>query len=388
MQKIGIALVGYKFMGRAHSNALRQINAFMAPEVPVGCTVLCGQTPGPLRVAADEMGIAEISTDAFAAIARDDVQAVDIVTPADAHSDLALHAISLGKHVFCEKPLALDYPEAKRLLDAARAAGVVHQVGFNYRFAPAVQLAKKLIEEGKLGEIRHFHGLYQQDYLVDESFPLVWRLQKKRCGYGAHGDLGAHLVDLARFLVGDIAEVVGNSRTFIKHRPIVESSVGLSSVATDADTPMGEVDVNDAVSFLCNFQCGAMGMFESTRMAPGHKNGLVFEINGSLGSLRFELERINELWYFSRADAPGEQGWRMIQVTESMHPYIDRWWPAGHVIGYEHTFTHELYEFAQSIANNRPAKPDFADGAACCAVLDAVMDSVDSRGWEKVIQVD
>lgn len=383
MDSVRFGLVGYKFMGKAHSNALARIGMFMAPDFSVDRRVLCGRDRKGVEDAAARFGWAAVETDWRRMVARDDVDAVDVTAPSNAHREIGIAAAEHGKHVFCEKPLALNLADARSMLEAVRRNGVKHQIGFNYRFAPAVQLAKKLIADGKLGRIFHFRGLYLQDWIIDPQFPLVWRLDKAVAGSGSHGDLGAHLIDLARFLVGDITQVNGMSRTFVKERPLVAEMTGLSGKASGSGR-MGKVDVDDATLFLAEFACGALGSFEATRFAQGHRNGMTFEVNGSRGSLKFELERINELQWYDADDAAGTQGFRTIQCTEGGHPYMGAWWPAGHPIGYEHTFVHELYEFSRSIVHGLPTSPDFAEGVECSRVLEAVDLSIQRRAWVDV----
>lgn len=377
---INVGLIGYKFMGKAHSNAFRKIGMFFDPSAKVSMKAICGREESWVREAAAKYGWESYETSWEKLIAREDIDMVDITAPSNAHKEIAIMAAAAGKHVFCEKPLALDLKDAREMLAAVEKYGVRHQIGFNYRFAPAVLMAKKLIDSGKLGQIYHFRGLYLQDWIIDPEFPLVWRLDKKVAGSGSLGDLGAHVIDLARFLVGDFDRVMGMSKTFIKERPIVEKMEGLSA-KSQASAPKGEVTVDDATLFLTEFKNGALGSFEATRFAQGHKNALSFEINGSRGSLRFELERMNELQYLSAEDEPGTQGFRVIQCTEDVHPYAGHWWPAGHVIGYEHTFVHELYEFIEAIAKERPALPDFTDGVKCSQVLEGVEESVRTGKW-------
>ena len=237
-----------------------------------------------------------------------------------------------------------------------------------------------MIDSGKLGKIYHFRAVYLQDWLLDPEFPAAWRTDRSVAGSGAHGDLNAHIIDLARYLVGDVRCVVGMNRTFVKERPLVENMTGLSATAT-ASASKVPVTVDDATLFLCEFQNGALGSFEATRFSSGHKNDMGFEVNGEYGSIRFQFERMNELQYFSTQDEEGLQGFSLIQATEGIHPYAEHWWPAGHVLGYEHTFVHELFEFTQSIAENRQCTPNFYDGMKCCQVLDAVDLSIDERCW-------
>lgn len=371
MQEINFGLVGYKFMGKAHSNALSRLSMFFDLEAKVSKKVLCGRDEAALKAAAEKFAWEAYETDWRKLILRPDIDAIDITTPSDAHKEIAMAAAQNGKHVFCEKPLALNLSDAREMLECVKKNGVKHQIGFNYRFVPAVQLMKNIIEAGKLGKIRHVRASYLQDYIIDPNFPLVWRLRKEICGSGSLGDLGAHFIDLARFLVGEFKSVAGMQKTFITSRPLVEEMAGLSASAIEG-APCGEVDVDDASVFIAEFENGALGVFEATRFAQGHKNDLSIEINGDKGSLKFVFERMNELQFFSAEDENGLQGFRLIQVSEGLHPYMKAWWPPGHVIGYEHTFVHEIYEFCRAIIEDKPTSPDFEDGLKCSQVLEAV----------------
>ncbi len=382
-EKLNVGLIGYKFMGKAHSNAFQRIGMFFNHGREIVLKALCGRDEAWVKESAAKFGWESYETSWENLVRRDDIDMVDIAAPTNVHKEIAIAAAEAGKHVFCEKPLALNLKDAREMLAAAEKNGVKHQIGFNYRFAPAVRLAKKLIDEGKIGKIYHFRALYLQDWIIDPDFPLVWRLDRNIAGSGSLGDLGAHLIDLARYLVGDFSKVMGLSRTFIKERPIVGKMTGLSGKAQDS-SKKGEVTVDDATLFLAEFKNGALGSFEATRFAAGHKNGMSFEINGEKGSLKFEFERMNELQYFSREDEEGIQGFRLIQVTEGSHPYMEAWWPAGHVIGYEHTIVHELYEFTEAIASGKPALPDFNDGVKCSQVLEAVETSIAEKQWIEV----
>lgn len=282
---------------------------------------------------------------------------------------IAVAAARAGKHVICEKPAAMNAGEALQMAEAAEKAGVKNMIAYNYRRVPAIALAKKMISEGKLGQIHHFNAVYYQDWLVDPDFPWVWRHDSRVAGSGAHGDMNAHTVDLARFLVGELGSVCGDERVFISSRKIS---------GTDRS---GVVTADDSTSFLARFTNGASGNFVATRFATGKKNFLRLEIFGSRGSLVFNLERLNELEYYSRDDKSGEQGFRNILITENEHPYIRKWWPPGHIIGWEHTFIHEIGDFLMAIANNEKITPDFSDGYKCQLVLDAVLESSESRKW-------
>ena len=380
MAEIGVGLVGYKFMGRTHSNAYRQVAHFFDVDPTPRMRVLCGRDEAGVRAAAAQLGWEETETDYRRMVARDDVQLVDVASTGNTHHAVVLAALAAGKHVLCEKPLANSLAEAREMVAAAERAGVVNMVNFNYRRAPAVQLAKQLIEGGQLGEIRHWRAVYLQDWINDPQFPLVWRLKRELAGSGALGDIAAHIVDLSHFLIGPIAEVTGTMRTFIKQRPVetASSDPGLGAVA---GTETGEVTVDDATAFLASFESGATGTFEATRLAPGRRNFNSFEVNGSKGSLVFNLEEMNELRLYLTDDPAGLQGFRTINVTESIHPY-GAWWPAGHIIGYEHTFVHAIKDLLDGIAADTSPAPTFADGYRCQAVLDAVERSATSRSWE------
>lgn len=387
MQKeLNAALVGYKFMGKAHSNAMRKLPMFFELDAKLNMRVLCGRDAQWAQKSAETFGWQQVETDWRKLVTRDDIDLVDITTPNNMHKEIAIAAAENGKHIFCEKPLALNAADAREMLLAIQKAGVKAQIGFNYRFVPALVLAKQLIDSGKLGEIYHFRGVYLQDWIIDPAFPLVWRLDKSVAGSGSLGDLGAHVIDTARFLVGEIARVVGIERTFVKKRPIVEKMIGLSGSASD-NAAMGDVTVDDATVFLCEFENGALGSIEATRFAGGHNNDLSFEINGKKGSIRFSFERMNELEYFNCEDEEGFKGYRTISVTQGVHPYLSAWWPAGHVIGYEHTFVHEFYSFFQSILQNSVPSPDFADGLRCSQIIGAVEASIQNRGWVLVDEI-
>lgn len=386
MKKIRVGMVGYKFMGKAHSNAYRALPMFFPDAVRPEMKAICGRDPQGLEQARAQFGWESAETDWKQLVARDDIDLIDINAPSDAHMDIALAAAAAGKHLFCEKPLALTLSDAQAMLDAAEKAGVKHMVGFNYRFAPAVQLAKKLVEEGRIGTLYHFRAQFLQDWIVDPDFPLVWRLQKEIAGSGAHGDLGAHLIDMARFLVGEFQEVIGMSETFIKERPLAAAMTGLTAQG-DGNAPRGKVTVDDATLFLSRFANGALGSFEATRFATGHRSTNGFEINGSLGSIRFDFERMNELQVYFSDDAEDVQGFRRVLATDPPHAYMDAWWPAGHPIGYEHTFTHEVHELMQAFTEDRQPVPNFVDGVRCQEVLEAVERSVAERRWVSISEL-
>ncbi|PDO09335.1 MAG: dehydrogenase [Candidatus Reconcilbacillus cellulovorans] len=386
MNEIRIGMIGYKFMGKAHSHAYRDLTMFFPDAPRPVMKVICGRDRDGVAQAARQFGWEDTATDWRDVVRRPDVDLIDINAPSDVHKEIAIEAVRAGKHVFCEKPLALSLADARDMLAEAEKAGVRHMVGFNYRFAPAVQLARRLIRDGRLGRIYHVRAWFLQDWPVDPDFPLVWRFDRSVAGSGAHGDLGAHLIDLMRFLVGEIEEVVGMSETFVRERPLPAAMTGLSGRAA-ADGPKAPVTVDDATLFLARFSCGALGSFEATRFAPGHRCTNAFEINGSLGSVRFDFERMNELEVYFRNDPDDVQGFRRVLVTDPAHAYMHAWWPPGHTIGYEHTFIHEVYELFTAIRDGRQPEPDFADGVACQRVLEAVDRSIVERRWVKVAEL-
>ncbi|MFI7128316.1 Gfo/Idh/MocA family protein [Nonomuraea sp. NPDC050153] len=364
---IGVGMIGYAFMGRVHSQAWRSVSAFFDLPLVPRMAVLGGRSKESTEAAAAQLGWADVETDWRELIKRDDVQIVDICTPGDSHAEIAIAALQAGKHVLCEKPLANTVEEAEAMVRAAQAApsSVKSMVAFNYRRVPAIALARRYVEEGRIGEVRHVRAAYLQDWIVDPEFPLVWRLQKDKAGAGALGDIGSHIVDAAQFITGQ--QVVGVSaltETFIKERPIAAASSGLEATGT-AD--MGEVTVDDAALFIGRLSGGGLASFEATRFAFGRKNAMRIEINGSLGSLAFDFEAMNELWFSSDGG-----GFERILVTEPDHPYVGAWWPPGHGLGYEHTFTHEINDFLEAIATGADPTPSFADGLRVQRVLEAV----------------
>lgn len=386
MSQVRIGMVGYKFMGKAHSNAYRVLPMFFPNSTAPQMKAICGRNQEALEIARKQFGWEEAVTDWRELLKRDDIDLIDINAPSDAHKEIAIAAAKAGKHIFCEKPLALTLADSREMLNAAEAAGVKHMVGFNYRFAPAVQLAKKLIDEGRIGKINHFRGQFLQDWIMDPQFPLVWRLQKEIAGSGSLGDLGAHVIDMARYLVGEFSEVIGMSETFIKQRPIAAEMTGLSAKG-GGSTEMGDVTVDDATLLMARFENGALGSIEATRFAGGHRCTNSFEINGSKGSVRFDFERMNELEVYFTDDAEDVQGFRRVLATDAVHAYMNAWWPAGHTIGYEHTFTHEMVELMEAISNDRQPVPNFVDGVKCQEVLEAVERSIEERRWVSISEM-
>lgn len=380
-QEVGVGLIGVGFMGKAHSNAWRQVQHFFDPPVMPKMVAICDVIEERAK-AGIKLGWASYTTDWKKLVARDDISIVDVTVSNEAHAPVSIEAAKNGKNVFCEKPLARTLREAERMLEAVVRAGVTHGVCFNYRRAPAVQLAKQLIATGRMGKVFHFRGTYLQDWIVDPNFPLVWRLKKRVAGSGALGDLAAHVIDLGRFLVGEIVEVVAYLHTFIKERPLPAEEIGL---AAKVGEQMGEVDVDDASLSIVTFDNGAIGYIEATRFAPGRKNYNRFEINCENGSIVFNLERMNELEVYFRDDAPEVHGFHQVMVTEpGAHKYIAAWWPPGHIIGYEHTFVHTVYDYLSGVAGKEDFEPDFYDGVQCQRVLDAMERSSQKRKWTRV----
>lgn len=370
--EVNVGIVGTKFMGRAHSNAYIDVRYFFdMPARPI-LRAACGRNESDLQAFAAQFDWQTTETSWERLVARDDIDLVDICTSNVTHMPIAMAAARAGKHIFCEKPIAMDAGEARQMLNAAREADVRHMVAFNYRRAPAIMLARQLIDEGKIGRIRHFNAVYYQDWLVDPNSPIVWRHDVKEGGSGAHGDMNAHTVDLARYLVGEIEAVSGAREIFVKERPLADGA------------GMGVVTADDAMYFLARFRDGALGSFMATRFATGRKNYLRLEIFGSEGSLIFNLERLNELEFYSRADEDKTQGFRNIVVTESSHPFISAWWPPGHIIGWEHTFIHEVHDLLLAIDRGEEVHPDFYDGLRCQQVLDAAVQSSVEGRWVEV----
>lgn len=369
-------MIGYRLMGKAHSHALHDVAAFF-PDLPARPVkrVLCGRDAAEVDQIAARWGWESWTTDWRQAVQRPDVDAVIVGVPNHLHYEICLAAAAAAKHTLCEKPLAMNAGQAQEMAAAAERAGIRHGVAFNYRRVPAVTLARRLVQQGRLGRLYHFRASYLQDWLLDPGYPLTWRLRREEAGSGTLGDLVSHSVDLARFLVGEITDVVAGDATFVRERPLPEGAPG---------DPRGEVTVDDTAALLVRFAGGAVGTIEASRFSAGRKSGNAFELYGERGSLRFDLERMNELEFYSTGDPPEERGFRRILVTEASHPYLSAWWPTGHIIGWEHTFVHQIYDFIQAVATRTPFDPDFAAGAACQRVLDAAQRSLQQRRWVTV----
>jgi predicted dehydrogenase len=370
---LGVGLIGYAFMGAAHSQAWRTAPRFFDLPLRPELRVLAGRDATRVAEAAGKLGWDATETDWRRVLERDDVGLVDVCTPGDTHAEIAIAALDAGKHVLCEKPLANTVAEAEAMADAAaRAAarGVRSMVGFTYRRVPAIGLARRLVAEGRLGRIRHVRAAYLQDWIADPQAPMSWRLEKERAGSGALGDIGAHVVDLTQFITGEtVTGVSALLETFVEERPLPAAAGSLSGVAGEG---MGRVTVDDAAVFLARFSGGAVATFEATRFALGRKNGIRIEINGSEGSLAFDFEDMNVLEFFDGTEPAERAGFRRIIVTEPEHPYVAAWWPAGHGLGYEHGFTHQVVDLVTAIAKDEDPVPSFADGLQVQRVLDAV----------------
>ncbi len=387
-EQLRVGMIGYAFMGAAHSQAWRTVNRAFDLPLAAQMSVVTGRDADNVAAAAARLGWDDYSTDWRDVIDRDDIDLIDICTPGDTHAEIALAALAAGKHVLCEKPLANSVAEAREMAAAATAAqsrGIRSMCGFNYRRTPAVALMKQLVDAGRIGAIRHVRAVYLQDWIVDPSFPLVWRLQREIAGSGALGDIGAHIIDLTQFVTGQsIGSVSALTETFVKQRPLATASSGL---AASGSAEMGDVTVDDAALFLARLDGGAVATYEATRFATGRKNGLKVEVNGSLGSLVFDFERMNELEFYDATRAGAEQGFTKILVTEPDHPYMSAWWPAGHPIGYEHTFTHEIRDLIAAVAAGSDPTPSFTDALQVQLVLDAVERSAATSSWTEVAQV-
>jgi predicted dehydrogenase len=386
MGQLRVGMVGYAFMGAAHSQAWRTVNRAFDLPLSARMSVVSGRDTAKVAAAAAKLGWAEYTTDWHDLLARDDIDLVDICSPGDTHAEIALAALAAGKHVLCEKPLANSVAQAREMAAAAAKAqtqGVRAMCGFNYRRVPAVALMRQLVAAGRIGTVRHIRAVYLQDWIVDPEFPLVWRLRKDVAGSGALGDIGAHIVDLTQFVAGQsITTVSALTETFVRERPLPSRSSGLA--ASGNGSASGVVTVDDAALFLARLDGGAVATYEATRFATGRKNGLRVELNGSLGSLAFDFERMNELEFYDAARPSTEQGFTRILVTEPDHPYMAAWWPAGHLIGYEHSFTHEVRDLIADIAEGLDPTPSFADALQVQLVLDAVERSANGSAWTEV----
>ncbi len=365
VRTIGVGMLGYAFMGKAHSNAYRKI-AYMTwpPPLMPRLVAMAGRTEEAVAEASRRYGYEGYATDWRDLVTSDEIELFDNSGPNNLHAEPSIAAAEAGKHVVCEKPLARTAEESYDVWQRVAAAGVKHMCAFNYRFVPAVRLARQMLEAGELGEIHHFRGAYLQEWGDTEGD--IWRFQREAAGSGALGDLGAHVIDLARYLVGEIESVSATTQTFVEGR-----------------------DVDDAFEAAVTFEGGAVGTLEASRFCPGRKNAFTWEINGSKGSIAFDLERLNELQVYFRGSAPGEQaqGFRSVLVSEADHPFWEHWWPHGHIIGWEHSFVHELNHFLTAIAEDADVAPHgatFEDGYRAAEVCDAVVRSAESGRREEI----
>ena len=391
MPSMRVAMIGYGFMGAAHSQGWRVAPRFFDLPADPRMALVVGRNADAVAAAAAKWGWEESATDWRSVLERDDIDVVDIVTPGSSHAEIAIAALEAGKHVLCEKPLANTVAEAEAMADAAaRAAerGVVAMVGFTYRRVPATAFARQLVAEGRIGRVNQVRASYRQDWLVDPQVPLAWRLRKELAGSGALGDIGAHAIDLAQYITGQRLESVsGTLETIVAERPLpADSSPGeVASLGGAAGSGTGQVTVDDVAMFTGRFDSGVLGSFEATRFASGRKNALRVEVSGTEGALAFDLEDLNTLEFYD-GTAPGDrQGFTRILVTEPQHPYVSAWWPAGHMLGYEHGFSHQVVDFVTAIAEGRQATPSFADGLHVQRVLDAVERSAAAQSvWTTV----
>lgn len=376
-EPLRLGMIGYGFMGRAHTNAYKRVNDFF-PELKYRplLQAACGRDEARVKQFAEQWGYASHETDWRKLIQRADIDAVDICVPNNLHKEIAIAAAEAGKMILCEKPLAMNVDEGKAMCEAVEAAGVANTVWYNYRRIPAISLAKQLIDQGRLGRIYHYRSNFLQDWTISTDVPqggaATWRLDSAAAGSGVTGDLLAHCIDTALWLNGPIQDVSAMTETFVKERLHAETQ------------KVEEVDIDDACAFLCHFENGSLGLFESTRYARGHKALYTLEINGELGSLRWDLHDLNRLEFFEHADGPEVRGWRSIHITEGEMPYMDHWWVPGLCIGYEHSFVHHVADFLADLESGKPTKPDFRDALDVQAVCDAVLTSGKQRTWEQI----
>jgi predicted dehydrogenase len=399
-RKLRIALIGYSFMGSIHAQAWTTAPRFFNLDVAPVLAAVCGRDKEAARLFADKFGIGRVETDWRTLVEDPEIDAVDICVPGNLHAEIALAALQAGKHVLCEKPLANTLAEAEKMTlaaEEARVQGALAMVGFSYRRTPALAYARELVRDGRLGTIRHIRASYLQDWIVDEEFPLVWRLDKDKAGSGALGDIGAHILDLAQFVTGHhLSGISALTETFVKTRPLAGPSSGLQAqpgpqpqeglrAQGDVRAERGTVTVDDAAVIIGRTAEGALATFEATRFATGRKNAIRLEVNGSRGSLAFDFEDLNELWFHDHTEPAESAGFRRILVTERQHPYAGAWWPPGHGLGYDHAFVHQAADFARCIARGEQPEPSFAEGLQIQRLLDAAENSAANNAqWQDV----
>ena len=384
--ELSVGMVGYAFMGAAHSHAWRTAPRFFDLPLRPRMRAVAGRDPQGVRAAAERLGWESTETSWQALVERDDIDLVDVCTPGHTHAEIVIAALEAGKHVLCEKPLANSVEEAEamtRAAEAAAASGVRAMVGFTYRRVPAIALARQLVAEGRLGTLHHVRAQYLQDWIVDPQAPLSWRLEKDKAGSGSLGDIGAHIIDMTQFVTGlSVGAVSGTIDTIVKERPLLGSGSGLSGTAAEGS---GEVTVDDVAIFTGRLSNGALVSFEATRFATGRKNALSIEVSGDKGALAFDLEDLNSLQFYDRTAPEDRQGFTKILVTEAQHPYVAAWWPAGHMLGYEHGFSHQVVDLVTAIAEGSDPHPTFAEGLSVQRVLDAVeRSSANESAWVRV----
>ncbi len=373
---LNIGMIGYGFMGRTHSNAYNRVSNFFDTDYKPVLKAACGRNAENVQKFADTWGYESIETDWRKMIARDDIDAVDICVPNNLHKEMAIACAEAGKMILCEKPLAMSVAEGEEMCEAVEKAGVANTVWYNYRRVPAVTLAKQMIDEGKLGRIFHYRANFLQDWTISDDLPqggaALWRLDAAAAGSGVTGDLLAHCIDTALWLNGNVTNVTAMTETFVKER---------MHTLTGKVEP---VNIDDACAFLCHFGNGSLGLFESTRYARGHKALYTLELNGELGSLKWDLHDLHRLEYFEHSAEGRYRGWRSIHVTDSDHPYMDKWWVPGLQIGYEHTFVHQVADFLEGLSSGKPTGPTFRDALETQKVCDAVLSSAKSGQWADV----
>lgn len=384
-QKLNIAVIGKGFMGKLHSHMWRTVDKIFDVDFEPVLKVAVGTDEAATKAFAERWGFESYTTDWKAAIERDDVDVIDIVTPTYLHKDMVLYAAQHKKHIFCEKPFSLTVADAEEMAAACDAAGVLHYLNHNYRRVPAVTYAKQLIDEGKIGEVYHFRGAYLQDWIMDENFPLTWHLRKETAGGGPLYDLASHSIDLARYLIGEVESVYADMRTFISDRPLPGAGSATFSKGTGETAAMGKVTVDDAAFIVMDFVGKrAIGSCDVSRFAGGRRNYNYFEIYGSKGSLTWNLERMDELNYLSNSDAEAEQGFRNIMATYGSHPYTGSWWAPGHIVGYETTFVNAAYDYLTALSKGEQITPNFHDGVNIIKILDACKKSAATGAKVKV----
>lgn len=376
MKKLNVALIGYGFMGRTHSNAFRQAGRFFPLQYEPVLKAVCARDAAKAQAFATNWGYESIETDWRKVVERKDIDVIDIAAPNNVHAEIAMAAAKAGKMVMCEKPLSMDGPEGKKMVAAVEKAGVPNTVWYNYRRVPAVTLAKKLIDEGRLGRIFHYRAKFLQDWTINPELPQggagLWRLDKKVAGSGVTGDLLAHCIDTAVWLNGGVDSVSAMTETFVKERK------------HNLSGKVEKVGIDDACAFLARFRNGSLATFESTRYARGHKALYTFEINGEHASIAWDLHDLHRLQWFDHKDESQVRGWHSLHITDGDHPYMKNWWVPGLQIGYEHTFIHQFADFVKALEEDRPCSPTFREALETQHICDAVLKSGDTGRWVKV----